>query len=55
MSIRRLIIFGAASVGLLGSAAACSGTSPTAPVTNVTPPARDTAGFIPPVPPMTGP
>jgi hypothetical protein len=55
MSIRRPIIFAAASVSLLVSAAACSGNSPTAATTDIAPPARDTAGFIPPTPPMTGP
>lgn len=54
MSIRRPVIFAAASVSLLVSAAACSGNSPTA-ATDIAPPARDTAGFIPPTPPMTGP
>lgn len=54
MGIRRRIILAAASVGLLASAAACSGNSPTA-ATDLVPPARDTTGFIPPMPPMTGP
>ncbi|HEX8242451.1 MAG TPA: hypothetical protein VF541_03100 [Longimicrobium sp.] len=50
MSIRRPLIFVAASVGLLGAAAGCSGNSPTAVGTTdiANPPVRDTSGFIPP-------
>jgi hypothetical protein len=55
MSIRRSIrplVFVAASVSLLGTAAACSGGSPTgADAMNVAnPPVRDTSGFIPTTP-----
>ncbi|HSU14297.1 hypothetical protein [Longimicrobium sp.] len=53
--IRRPLIFVAAGVSLLASAAACNGGSPTAATTIVAPPARDSTGFIPPTPPMTTP
>ena len=55
MSIRRSLVFVAASVGLLGSAAACSGNSPTAVTTAgiANPPVRDTSGFIPPTGPVS--
>jgi len=56
MSIRRPLIFVAASAGLLGAAAGCgSSGSPTAttPIDEPNPPVRDTSGFITPTPPLT--
>ena len=52
MSIRRNLrpfIFVAAGAGLLGTAAACNGGSPTGatPMDIANPPVRDTSGFIP--------
>ena len=57
MSIRRTLILAAASTGLLGAAAGCSGGSPTGatPMDIADPPVRDTSGFIPPAPPLTTP
>lgn len=54
MSIRRPLIFVAASVGLLGAAVGCNGGSPTGatPMDIAHPPMRDSTGFIPPTGPV---